>query len=161
MHKYTLHFETARLGLVPCKETLVRKTAMFSLKLLSTMTSPKWFSWKFIIPSCYLLLATDTSKLVILDSDHPKHHYMDEVIGFHLYEYEYRLTPKNYEIFLLAFSCEHQAEQHVVFNFLEKWMGSWCYHYTTSTSCICVNVCVVGWFVCVWWGDVCVCVCVW
>ena len=72
MHKYTFSIETSRLGLVPCKESFVRKIAIVNTVLFnSSLTlNDLIMVWSTLpahiitLPSSYcLLLATDTTEL--------------------------------------------------------------------------------------------------
>ena len=57
MHKYTLDFETARLGLVSCKENLIHKITIVSTIQFNFFIDFEWSSWWFQpISSHYCLL---------------------------------------------------------------------------------------------------------
>ena len=53
MHKYTLHFETARLRLIPWKESLVHKIAIISTVQFNSIINFEWF----ILSHYHLLVA--------------------------------------------------------------------------------------------------------
>ena len=75
IHKYTLHFETVSLGLVPCKKSLLYKISIVSLVQFKSFIDFEWFVnglldysslYCHTTISLLLLLATGMSELDII-----------------------------------------------------------------------------------------------